>query len=93
MNGTPSKIGNRILTLKVGDCFGEMAYVAKRPRTVSIRAMTDAAVLRISNEQLEKTSVYCQLKFTKVFLNTLITRLASGGKHIASPDTSPDGLP
>ena len=55
-------VGESIITeLKAGDCFGEMAYVAKRPRTVSIRSATDVAALKISNELLEKTSVFCQL--------------------------------
>lgn len=71
-------VGGSIMTaLRAGDCFGEMAYVAKRPRTVSIRSATDVAALKISNELLEKTSVFCQLKFTKMFLNTLIGRLSS----------------
>ena len=69
--------GSIIAALRAGDCFGEMAYVAKRPRTVSIRSATDVAALKISNELLEKTSVFCQLKFTKIFLNTLIGRLSS----------------
>ncbi len=68
--------GNAVTMLRAGDCFGEMAYVAKRPRNVGIRSTTDAVVLKIRNELLEKTSVYCQLKFTKVFLNTLIARLS-----------------
>jgi len=69
--------GSIMAALRAGDCFGEMAYVAKRPRTVSIRSATDVAALKISNELLEKTSVFCQLKFTKMFLNTLIGRLSS----------------
>ena len=69
--------GSIMAALRAGDCFGEMAYVAKRPRTVSIRSGTDVTALKISNELLEKTSVFCQLKFTKMFLNTLIGRLSS----------------
>lgn len=69
--------GNDSAVLRAGDCFGEMAYVSKRPRAISIRSAADAAVLKISNELLEKTSVFCQLKFTKMFLNTLIGRLTS----------------
>jgi serine/threonine protein kinase len=78
--------GNAVTSLRAGDCFGEMAYVAKRPRTVSIRSASDVAVLKISNELLEKTSVFCQLKFTKMFLNTLIGRLSSTRKRKAGPD-------
>jgi hypothetical protein len=57
-----------------------MAYVARKPRTAGIQAATAVTVLRIGNELLEKVSVYCQLKFTKVFLNTLIARLSIAGK-------------
>jgi len=72
--------GRVITTLRPGDCFGEMAYVARRPRTVTIQSATDVVVLKIINELLEKTSVYCQLKFTKLFLDTLIERLSSPGR-------------
>jgi serine/threonine protein kinase len=78
--------GNSITALREGDCFGEMAYVVKRPRTVSIQSATDVVVLKISNELLEKTSVYCQLKFTKVFLNTLIERLSTAGRKLSDKD-------
>lgn len=68
--------GQTLCTLGPGDCFGEMAYIARRPRTVDIRSLDSITVLKISNELLEKTSVYCQLKFTKAFLDTLIRRLS-----------------
>ena len=68
--------GKFITALRPGDCFGEMAYTSRRPRTASIEARGDVTTLKISNEMLEGTSVYCQLKFTKVFLNTLIARLS-----------------
>ena len=69
--------GRFITALRTGDCFGEMAYVAKRTRDASIQAKTSVTVLKINKEVLEAISVYCQLKFSKVFLNTLIARLAT----------------
>jgi serine/threonine protein kinase len=70
-------VGREFITaLRAGDCFGEMAYTSKRPRTAGIGARSDVTALKISNEMLESTSVYCQLKFTKIFLNTLIARLS-----------------
>jgi len=42
--------------------------------------------LKISNEMLESVSVYCQLKFTKVFLNTLIARLSGINRKLAGKD-------
>jgi len=78
--------GNFITALRAGDSFGEMAYIAKRPRTASIEAGEDVTVLKISNELLESISVYCQLKFTKVFLNTLIARLSGINRKLAGKD-------
>jgi len=79
IDGTVSVLvsGKHITALRAGDCFGEMAYVAKRSRSASIQAKTSVTVLKINKEVLETISVYCQLKFSKVFLNTLITRLSS----------------
>lgn len=69
--------GKIITSLRPGDCFGEMAYVAKRPRSATIQAKTSVTVLKINKEVLATLSVYCQLKFSKVFLNTLIARLSA----------------
>ncbi len=74
--------GAPVSTLGADDCFGEMAYTSKRPRTIGIRALSDVTVLKINNELLEKISVYCQLKFTKVFLNTLIARLSGRNRRL-----------
>jgi serine/threonine protein kinase len=70
--GVSVSMGRQVIAaLRAGGCFGEMAYISKRPRIASVRAKSDTTVLKISNEMLESISVYCQLKFTKVFLNTL----------------------
>jgi len=73
--------GKVTTALQTGDCFGEMAYVSKRPRAASIQAKTSVTVLKINKEILETISVYCQLKFSKVFLNTLIARLSSSNEE------------
>jgi hypothetical protein len=63
-----------------------MAYTSKRPREAGIAAKSDVTALKISNEMLESTSVYCQLKFTKVFLNTLIARLSGINSKLVHRD-------
>jgi serine/threonine protein kinase len=78
--------GKFITALRAGDCFGEMAYISKRPRTARIVGRGDVTVLKISNEMLESLSVYCQLKFTKVFLNTLIARLSGINRKLVNKD-------
>ncbi len=70
------KQGAQIGTLRVGDCFGEMGYLSKAERTATITADSDVVVLKINSTLMERVSVTCQLRFNKVFLQTLIERLA-----------------
>lgn len=67
--------GTRIATLGPGDCFGEMALVGL-PRTASIGALQPSNLLKLRASRLEQMSVATQLKFTRVFLKTLVERLA-----------------
>lgn len=70
------KSGTRISTLRAGDCFGEMGYLTKIRRTASISADADVTVMEINAAMMERASVTCQLRFNKIFLTTLIERLA-----------------
>jgi serine/threonine protein kinase len=63
-------------TLQVGDCFGEMGYLAKTKRTASIFAKEDTALLKLNSTVIGKVSLECQVRFLKVFLRTLIHRLS-----------------
>lgn len=76
--------GERILAqLKEGDCFGEMAYFAKTQRTASILAVEDVMLLKVNATLIEKVSMNCQVRFMKVFLQTLIGRLAVASDMLA----------
>ncbi len=68
--------GRRLGTLRSGDCFGEIGYVAPAKRTVSIVAREPVEILRVNATLMEQASVETQLRFTKVFLRNLIARLA-----------------
>lgn len=68
--------GIAITTLRVGGCFGEMAYFSESKRNASILAIEDTCLLKIDSVLLEKSSASCQLKFMKTFLSTLIERLS-----------------
>ncbi|MEX1266024.1 MAG: cyclic nucleotide-binding domain-containing protein, partial [Woeseia sp.] len=61
--------------LSNGDCFGETSYVRGAKRTASIRAKGPVTILRVSSTLMEQVSSSCQLRFNKVFLRSLITRL------------------
>ncbi len=65
-----------IRVLDVGDCFGEMGYLAKTKRTASIKAFTATALLKINSTVISQVSLNCQVRFLKVFLRTLIHRLS-----------------
>jgi len=67
--------GNNIGGLSNGDCFGETSYVRGAKRQASIQADGAVTILRVSSTLMEQVSSACQLRFNKVFLRALITRL------------------
>jgi len=73
--------GKRIGVLSNGDCFGETSYVRGAKRTASITANGPTTILRVSSTLMEQVSQACQLRFNKVFLRSLITRLQGDGNE------------
>ena len=67
--------GTRLGALETGDCFGEASYVPGAKRTATIRSASDVTVLKVSSTLLEQVSASCQLRFNRVFLSSLISRL------------------
>jgi len=65
-----------IRVLGIGDCFGEMGYLAKTERTATIKALTKTDLLKINSTVISQVSLNCQVRFLKVFLRTLIHRLS-----------------
>ena len=71
--------GNSLGKLGNGDCFGETSYVHGAKRQASIKADGPVTILRVSSTLMEQVSSSCQLRFNKVFLRALITRLQGTG--------------
>ena len=71
--------GRLLGVLSDGACFGETSYVQGAKRTASIRAKGPIQILRVSSTLMEQVSQACQLRFNKVFLRSLITRLQGDG--------------
>jgi serine/threonine protein kinase len=71
--------GNSLGELGNGDCFGETSYVRGAKRQASIRSVGAVTILRVSSTLMEQVSSACQLRFNKVFLRSLITRLQGNG--------------
>ena len=66
-----------IRTLTMGDCFGEMGYLAKTKRTAGIIAEEQTSLLKVNSTVISQVSLNCQVRFLKVFLRTLIHRLSA----------------
>lgn len=75
--------GKTVNILGAGECFGESAYVPGAARRASISADKNVTLLRVSRTMLETLSTNCQLRFNRVFVRTLISRLETGSstKH------------
>jgi serine/threonine protein kinase len=69
--------GNPVGELDAGDCFGETSYVRGAKRQATIKALTNVTLMKVSSTLLEQSSAACQLRFNKVFLRSLISRLQS----------------
>lgn len=69
--------GNPVGELEAGDCFGETSYVRGAKRLATIKALTNVTLMKVSSTLLEQSSASCQLRFNKVFLRNLISRLQS----------------
>jgi serine/threonine protein kinase len=71
------RAGNGVGQLEAGDCFGETSYVRGAKRLATIKALTGVTLMKVSSTLLEQSSAACQLRFNKVFLRSLISRLQS----------------
>ncbi len=71
------KAGRVLGTLESGDCFGEMGYLTKSERTATILTVNNVSTIKVNSTLIEQASISCQLKFNRVFLKTLITRLTN----------------
>ena len=71
--------GKNLGKLANGDCFGETSYVRGAKRQASIKADGPVTILRVSSTLMEQVSSSCRLRFNKVFLLALITRLQGTG--------------
>jgi serine/threonine protein kinase len=73
--------------LSKGDCFGEMGFIAGRQRTASIIARSPVTTLKVRASLIERASLHCQLRFHKVFLNTLVARLSLASEKVSGRST------
>ncbi len=69
------KNGQHVDTLQQGCCFGEMGFIANTERTASVVAKTDVSIIRVNASTLDRADEGTQLRFLKVFVQTVTDRL------------------
>jgi CRP-like cAMP-binding protein len=80
-----TKQGKLLNVLRVGDCFGEMAYLGKKQfqRTASITSSTATTVIEIKSESLAQASELCRHHFNGAFLEILVDRLSMANTRLS----------
>ncbi|MCZ6471201.1 MAG: serine/threonine-protein kinase [Gammaproteobacteria bacterium] len=63
-------------TMKQGDCFGEIAFITKKPRGATIIARTNVTLMSVSISLMEQASLETQLQYYRIFLENLVLRLS-----------------
>ena len=72
-----SKGGQRLSELRQGDCFGEMGYLSRTRRSATVTAIKPVSLMKANSNLIEQVTQECQLRFYKVFLRVLVSRLSS----------------
>ncbi|CAD7838845.1 MAG: hypothetical protein [Olavius algarvensis Gamma 3 endosymbiont] len=62
--------------MKQGDCFGEIAFLTRQPRNATIVARTEVSLMCVNTSLMEQASTETQLRYYRIFLENLITRLS-----------------
>ncbi|HUP92924.1 MAG TPA: cyclic nucleotide-binding domain-containing protein, partial [Solimonas sp.] len=69
--------GGKVLhRLDKGDCVGEIGFLTTAKRTATVVATSKVLALKINATLMDQVSRDCQLRFYKVFTETLIYRLS-----------------
>ncbi len=77
--------GNALIgTLLKGDCFGEIGFLSSTRRIATVTAATQVLALRVSSTLLDQVSTDCQLRFYKIFTQTLIYRLSLSNAKLSA---------
>ena len=78
---------NKLLNvLAAGECFGEMAYLARsgRERGADVSTLADSQVISIRTEDLAKASDACRHRFDRAFMEILVERLSLANTRLTA---------
>ena len=84
----------RLGVLTVGDCCGEMAYLAKEgsPRSATVTTTSDCVLMKVSAADLRAASAYCKVLFDQQFVRVLIERLDAANRQLEAVEPAPVDL-
>ena len=71
-------------TLGKGSCIGEIGFLGSTKRTASVVAQTPVCALKVNATLMDQVSLECQLRFYKVFTETLIYRLSTTSAKLSA---------
>lgn len=84
-----TKDGVIVHTLKEGDCFGEMGYLAHTTRSATVVARTEVSIMKLNSRTVGRASVDAQLRFLKMFVRVLIERLSETTSALTQANARP----
>lgn len=79
---TVMKSNSKAAEIKIGDCFGEMAYIGGQPRNATVIAGPGCILMKISGRLLDRAPATIQLLFFKKFALTLVNRLSRSNRSL-----------
>lgn len=72
--------------MKQGDCFGEIAFLTRQPRNATIMARTEVTLMSVSASLMEQASTETQIRYYRIFLENLISRLSQATDKLVEAD-------
>ena len=72
--------------MKQGDCFGEIAFLTHQPRNATILARTEVSLMSVSASLMEQASTETQIRYYRIFLENLISRLSQATDKLVEAD-------
>jgi len=80
-----TKRGKLLGVLRPGECFGEMAYLAKKDnrRGADVTVTAESNVISVPTAKLVQVSESCQHKFDRAFMTILVERLSAANVRLS----------
>jgi serine/threonine protein kinase len=80
-----SRKGKTLNLLRAGECFGEMAYLAKdeQVRGADVTVTKEAKIISVPTQKLAQASDACRHRFDRAFMEILVERLTLANARLA----------